>query len=60
MIDIHFRILPNLDDGAQNIPDSIDMAKEVVREGITTIIATPHKNNHYNNEKETFWKEYLI
>ncbi len=32
--------------------DSIDMAKEAVREGMTTIIATPHnKNNQYENEK---------
>ena len=52
MIDIHCHILPGIDDGAKTIEDSIDMAKEAVREGIHTIIATPHhKNNHYNNEK---------
>lgn len=52
MIDIHCHILPGIDDGAKTIYDSIDMAKEAVREGITTIIATPHhKNNQYENEK---------
>ncbi|MFZ0445437.1 MAG: CpsB/CapC family capsule biosynthesis tyrosine phosphatase [Bacillus sp. (in: firmicutes)] len=51
MVDIHCHILPGMDDGAQNIQDSIDMAKEAVRAGMTTIIATPHKNNQYNNEK---------
>ena len=30
MIDIHCHILPGMDDGAQNIHDSIDMAKEAV------------------------------
>ncbi|WP_428909817.1 tyrosine-protein phosphatase [Niallia sp. Krafla_26] len=51
MIDIHCHILPGIDDGAQSVSESIDMAKEAVREGITTIIATPHKNSQYNNEK---------
>ena len=54
MIDIHCHILPGIDDGAQNIHDSIDMAKEAVREGMTTIIATPHKNNQYKMKNETF------
>ena len=36
----------------RHIDDSIDMAKEAVQEGMTTIIATPHhKNNQYENEK---------
>ncbi|MCQ6274665.1 tyrosine protein phosphatase [Bacillus sp. V3B] len=52
MIDIHCHILPGIDDGAKNIEDSMLMAKEAVREGIHTIIATPHhKNNQYENEK---------
>src|SRR3982751_6893291 len=52
MIDIHCHILPGIDDGAKTIEDSVLMAKEAVREGIHTIIATPHhKNNQYENEK---------
>ena len=52
MIDIHCHILPGIDDGAKTIYDSINMAKEAVSEGITTIIATPHhKNGQYENEK---------
>ena len=42
MIDIHSHILPGLDDGAQTIEDSLAMARVAVRDGITTIIATPH------------------
>ncbi|QCJ44769.1 tyrosine protein phosphatase [Bacillus sp. S3] len=51
MIDIHCHILPGIDDGAQNVEDSITMAKEAVKEGIHTIIATPHLNQQYDNRK---------
>jgi len=54
MIDIHSHILPGIDDGAQTIKDSIEMAKAAVNEGITTIIATPHhKNNQFTNLKSS-------
>jgi protein-tyrosine phosphatase len=52
MIDIHCHILPSVDDGAKDINDSIEMAREAVKEGIHTIIATPHhKNGKYENNK---------
>lgn len=52
MIDIHCHILPGLDDGAQTIEDSLDMAKEAIKQGIHTIIATPHhQNGKYTNYK---------
>lgn len=57
MVDIHCHILPGIDDGAQHIDNSIDMAKQAVSEGIHTIIATPHhKNRRYENPK----KEILV
>ncbi|MBO0961032.1 tyrosine protein phosphatase [Neobacillus sp. MM2021_6] len=49
MIDIHCHILPGIDDGAKNVEDSLIMAKEAVKEGIHTIIATPHLNSQYDN-----------
>ncbi|WP_078378863.1 tyrosine-protein phosphatase [Sutcliffiella halmapala] len=53
MIDIHCHILPNLDDGAKHLTESIEMAHQAVSEGITSIIATPHhQNGKYNNTKE--------
>ncbi|WP_121610645.1 tyrosine-protein phosphatase [Mesobacillus foraminis] len=53
MIDIHCHILPGIDDGAQHIDNSLDMAKLAVQEGIRTIIATPHhKNGRYDNPKQ--------
>lgn len=54
MIDIHCHILPNIDDGAEDMTASVIMAKEAVAQGIDTIIATPHhKNGRYNNPKAT-------
>jgi protein-tyrosine phosphatase len=52
MIDIHCHILPDVDDGAKTMEDSIEMAKAAVADGITTIIATPHhQNGRYINDK---------
>lgn len=42
MIDIHSHILPNIDDGAENIETSIKMAQIAESEGIKKMIATPH------------------
>lgn len=42
MIDIHCHILPGLDDGAQSLEESVEMAREAVKEGIEKIIVTPH------------------
>lgn len=53
MIDLHCHILPGIDDGAKDMKDSIDIAREAVAEGITHILATPHyKNGHWDNEKK--------
>ncbi|MCE4957479.1 tyrosine-protein phosphatase [Macrococcoides caseolyticum] len=42
MIDIHNHILFGIDDGAQTIEDTLDMARAAHAEGVTDIIATPH------------------
>jgi protein-tyrosine phosphatase len=53
MIDIHCHILPGVDDGAQSLSDSIEMAKRAVEQGIHTIVASPHhKNSRYENLKK--------
>ncbi|MCM3033894.1 tyrosine-protein phosphatase [Niallia sp. MER 6] len=58
MIDIHCHILPGVDDGPEKTEESILMAKEAVKEGIKTIIATPHhRNNRYYNSKEEILKK---
>ena len=42
LIDIHSHVLPQMDNGARNIQQSIDIIKACHAEGISTIIATPH------------------
>jgi len=42
MIDLHCHILPGLDDGAETIEEAMEMARVAERDGIKTIVATPH------------------
>lgn len=42
MIDLHCHILPGLDDGAQTLEDSLEMARVAAGDGIRTMVATPH------------------
>ncbi|HLS10217.1 tyrosine-protein phosphatase [Lentibacillus sp.] len=57
MIDIHCHILPGIDDGAQTINDTLDMAKAAVDQGIHHIVATPHhRNGKYDNIKTDILK----
>lgn len=42
MIDLHSHILPDVDDGAYNLQDSLEMARVAVNSGVTTMVATPH------------------
>lgn len=42
MIDIHCHILPDIDDGAKDMVEAVEMARIAYKEGITQIVATPH------------------
>ena len=42
MIDIHTHIIDGIDDGAQNMEDSLALLKMAAESGTTDIIATPH------------------
>jgi protein-tyrosine phosphatase len=53
MIDIHCHLLPGLDDGPQDLEDSLSMARIAVADGIQVIVATPHTlNGVYWNHRE--------
>lgn len=53
MIDLHTHILPGVDDGAKTLDDSVAMARVASEDGITTIVATPHRNSWtYNAPRE--------
>lgn len=45
MIDLHCHILPQVDDGAGSPEESISMAGIAVKDGIHSIVATPHSLN---------------
>lgn len=51
MIDIHTHILPNIDDGARNIDETISLIKEAKNAGFDSIVLTPHyKEGFYETD----------
>jgi protein-tyrosine phosphatase len=42
-VDVHSHILPEIDDGPESMEQSIALARGLVRDGITHVIATPHQ-----------------
>jgi protein-tyrosine phosphatase len=45
MVDIHCHILPEIDDGAATLEESLAMAESAIADGITHVVATPHSSN---------------
>ena len=58
MIDMHSHILPGLDDGPDDIGESIRMCRMAADDGIHTIVATPHMlKGIYNFSKKDVLKK---
>jgi protein-tyrosine phosphatase len=53
MIDLHSHILRGVDDGARSLPDSLDIARAAVADGIAAIAATPHVRDDWPTEAGT-------
>lgn len=54
MIDLHSHILPGLDDGPETLEESVEMCRISYRDGIRTIVATPHTlNSVYETDRST-------
>jgi len=54
MIDLHNHILHGLDDGPETMDESIQMCWISYRDGVRTIVATPHTlNGEYQNNRPT-------
>ncbi len=54
MIDLHSHILYGLDDGPETMDESIQMCRISYRDGVRTIVATPHTlNGEYQNGRST-------
>ena len=45
MIDIHSHILPEVEDGSRGLEESLEMCRISFRDGISTIVATPHAHD---------------
>ena len=52
MVDIHHHLLPGVDDGANSIETSVEMARLAAGEGITHVACTPHANNHFAFDRQ--------
>ena len=53
-VDIHNHLLPGIDDGSQNIEESLGLIQGFKDLGITRFIATPHvMNDYYPNSPES-------
>lgn len=61
MIDIHSHILPGIDDGAQDIYDTLEMVRLAADSGVTDMIATPHCNipGFYENYFDRAYEELV-
>ena len=49
IIDTHSHILPGLDDGASDMRESICLLRQARRQGIRSVIATPHYSGRFPN-----------
>lgn len=53
MIDIHTHVLPGIDDGAQDISESLEILQALADQGVTELVATPHIiSGVYENSRE--------
>jgi protein-tyrosine phosphatase len=41
-VDLHFHLLPGVDDGPADLPASLELARGALAEGTGTVVATPH------------------
>jgi protein-tyrosine phosphatase len=52
VIDIHFHLLPGIDDGPAHLGGSVELARAASEAGTGTIVATPHVSPEYPNRPE--------
>ena len=42
LVDLHFHLLPGVDDGPDDLEESLDLARAALHAGTGTVVATPH------------------
>jgi len=61
MIDIHTHILPNCDDGSSDVEISLEKLKNMVAEGVTDVILTPHfMRKSYHNTADVIDNLFVL
>ena len=53
MIDLHFHLLPGIDDGPRDLDDTVALARVAADVGVDTIVATPHVSWEWQNTRAT-------
>ena len=62
LVDLHFHLIPGIDDGPTNVDESVEMVRLAHRGGVRRIIATPHMflppfdNNDTTAVREAYWE----
>ena len=49
VIDIHCHVIPGVDDGSSSMEESIKLLKDAYRQGVRSVIATPHYSRRSQN-----------
>jgi protein-tyrosine phosphatase len=50
--DIHCHCLPGLDDGPRTMAEALALCRQLVAEGIATVVATPHQLGRFNGRND--------
>ncbi len=58
MIDIHTHLLPEVDDGSSSIDASLEMARNLVEEGVSIAVLSPHYRGRYTLEKSVLEQKF--
>ncbi len=52
-VELHFHLLPGIDDGPSSIGESVELARAAANEGTDTIVATPHVSPQWDTDVMT-------
>ena len=58
MIDVHTHILHEVDDGSSSLTSSVEMARALCLEGVTTAILTPHYRGSFNLKRDQLQSQF--
>jgi protein-tyrosine phosphatase len=59
VVDLHSHILAGIDDGARSLEESVEIARDAVRDGTTVMAATPHVRDDFLTDAATMERRVL-